>query len=157
MEGESRLAQEGVDQVGAALDLAEAAANHGLEFVKGGGGVVAEAAFHAGPGAFSRFVTVHGSLRKRVKMRRLSAGRACFGLSSGPSGCEQATRREGRRRGRRGHPPQMTALTKVPETELWTSFPEATRSDVLGLLSMLLERLAVLPGPTAKETGGEGR
>jgi hypothetical protein len=49
----------------------------------------------------------------------------------------------------------MTALTKVPETELWTSFPEATRSDVLGLLSMLLERLAVLPGPTAKETGGE--
>ena len=49
----------------------------------------------------------------------------------------------------------MTALTKVPETELWTSFPEATRNDVLGLLGMLLERLAVLPGPTAKETGGE--
>ena len=49
----------------------------------------------------------------------------------------------------------MTALTKVPETELWTSFPEATRNDVLGLLSMLLERLAVSPRPAAEETGGE--
>ena len=49
----------------------------------------------------------------------------------------------------------MTALTKVPETELWTSFPEASRNDVLELLSMLLERLAVLPRPTAEETGGE--
>jgi hypothetical protein len=37
----------------------------------------------------------------------------------------------------------MTALAKVPKTELWTSFPEVTRNDVLGLLSMLLERLAV--------------
>jgi hypothetical protein len=41
----------------------------------------------------------------------------------------------------------MTALTKVPKTELWTSFPEATRNDVLRLLSMLLERLAVSPMP----------
>ena len=49
----------------------------------------------------------------------------------------------------------MTALTKVPETELWTSFPEATRNDILGLLSMLLERLAVSPGPAAEGTGGE--
>ena len=49
----------------------------------------------------------------------------------------------------------MTALTKVPETELWTSFPEATRSDVLGLLSMLLERLAVSPRSAAEGTGGE--
>ena len=49
----------------------------------------------------------------------------------------------------------MTALTKVPETELWTSFPEATRNDVLGLLSMLLERLAVLPKAAAEGTGGE--
>ena len=46
---------------------------------------------------------------------------------------------------RRGHPPQMTALTTVPEAELWRSFPEATRNDILGLLSMLLERLAVSP------------
>ena len=49
----------------------------------------------------------------------------------------------------------MTALTKVPETDLWTSFPEATRNDILGLLSMLLERLAVSAGPTAEGTGGE--
>jgi hypothetical protein len=49
----------------------------------------------------------------------------------------------------------MTALTKVPETELWTSFPEGTRNDVLGLLSMFLERLAVLPRPAAEEAGGE--
>jgi hypothetical protein len=49
----------------------------------------------------------------------------------------------------------MTALMKVPETELWTSFPEATRDDILGLLSMLLERLAVLSRPAAEETGGE--
>ena len=49
----------------------------------------------------------------------------------------------------------MTALTKVPKTELWTSFPEATRNDVLGLLSMLLERLAVSPMPTAEGDGGE--
>jgi hypothetical protein len=49
----------------------------------------------------------------------------------------------------------MTALTKVPETGLWTSFPEATRNDVLGLLSMLLERLTVLPMPAAEGAGGE--
>ena len=57
------------------------------------------------------------------------------------------------RRGRRGrgHPPQMTALMKVPERELWASFPEATRNDILGLLSMLLERLAV-----SRRAGGGG-
>jgi hypothetical protein len=49
----------------------------------------------------------------------------------------------------------MMALTKVPETELWTSFPEATRNDVLGLLSMLLERLAVSAGLAAEGAGGE--
>ena len=49
----------------------------------------------------------------------------------------------------------MTALMKVPETELWTSFPEATRNDILGLLSMLLERLAVSPKVAAEGTGGE--
>jgi hypothetical protein len=49
----------------------------------------------------------------------------------------------------------MTALTTVSEGELWTSFPEATRDDVLGLLSMLLERLAVSPRPTAEGAGGE--
>ena len=49
----------------------------------------------------------------------------------------------------------MTALTKVPETELWTSFPEATRNDILGLLGMLLERLAVSAGLAAERGGGE--
>ena len=49
----------------------------------------------------------------------------------------------------------MTALMKVPETELWTSFPEANRDDILGLLSMLLERWAVSAGLATEETGGE--
>jgi hypothetical protein len=49
----------------------------------------------------------------------------------------------------------MTAVTRVSEGELWTSFPEVTRNDILGLLSMLLERLAVLPKPAAGGTGGE--
>jgi len=49
----------------------------------------------------------------------------------------------------------MTALMKVPETELWTSFPEATRDDILGLLGMLLERLAVSAGLAAEASGGE--
>ena len=49
----------------------------------------------------------------------------------------------------------MTALTSVPDGELWRSFPEATRNDILGLLSMLLERLAVSPRSAAEGTGGE--
>jgi hypothetical protein len=49
----------------------------------------------------------------------------------------------------------MTAVTTVSEGELWTSFPEATRNDILGLLCTLLERLAVSPRPTAEGTGGE--
>ncbi|GEM_PF-2047046 len=49
----------------------------------------------------------------------------------------------------------MVALTSVPDGELWRSFPEANRNDILGLLSMLLERLAVSPGPAAEGTGGE--
>ena len=75
---------------------------------------------------------------------------------SGPSGCEHATWREAGRRGRcgHGHPPQTTALRGVPARELWTSFPEASRNDVLGMLSMLLERLAVWAG-TAEGVGGE--
>jgi len=35
------------------------------------------------------------------------------------------------------------------------SFPETNRSEVLGMLSMLLERLAVSAGPAAGGTGGE--
>jgi hypothetical protein len=49
----------------------------------------------------------------------------------------------------------MTTLPRVSERELWTSFPEATRNDVLGLLSMLLERLAVSAGLAAEGIGGE--
>ena len=49
----------------------------------------------------------------------------------------------------------MTALTTVSEGELWGSFPEAARDDILGLLSMLLERLAVSAGLAAEGTGGE--
>ena len=49
----------------------------------------------------------------------------------------------------------MTAVTMVSEGELWRSFPEVTRNDILGLLSMLLERLAASPVPAAEKAGGE--
>ena len=49
----------------------------------------------------------------------------------------------------------MVALTSVPDGELWRSFPESTRNDILGLLSMLLERVAVSAGLAAEGTGGE--
>jgi hypothetical protein len=67
------------------------------------------------------------------------------------------TRREMRRRVRRGrgHLLQMVALTRVPEGDLWASFPEATRNDILGLPGMLLERLAVSAGLAADRGGGE--
>ena len=92
-----------------------------------------------------------------MRSHRLSAGRACSGWSNGARSCEHATAREAGRRGRcgHGHLPQMVALTSVPEGELWRSFPESTRDDILGLLSMLLERWAVSVGLAAEETGGE--
>ena len=46
------------------------------------------------------------------------------------------------------------ALTRVSERALWASLPEANRNDVLRLLGMLLERLAVLATP-AEGGGGE--
>ena len=49
----------------------------------------------------------------------------------------------------------MTAATNVPDGELWASFPEATRNDILGLLGMLLERWAVSAGLAAEGSGGE--
>jgi len=49
----------------------------------------------------------------------------------------------------------MVALTSVRDGELWGSFPEATRNDILGLLTMLLERWAVSAGLAAEGTGGE--
>ena len=94
---------------------------------------------------------------KRVQARRLSAGKACSGWSDGPGSCEHATPREAGRRRRcgHGHLLQMVALTSVRDGELWGSFPEATRNDILGLLTMLLERLAVSAGLAAEGTGGE--
>ena len=76
---------------------------------------------------------------------------------SGLSGCEHVIGRGRGCQGRcgRGHLPQMTAVTTVSEGELWRSFPEVTRNDILGLLCMLLERLAVSPVPAAEGAGGE--
>src|SRR5262249_13006116 len=100
---------------------------------------------------------VQGLLGRRVRKRRLSAGTGCFGWGGGLRRCGHEARRETGRRGQggRGYPPRMTALTKVPETDLWTLLPEATRNEVLGLLGMLLERQAVAARPTVGETGGE--
>jgi hypothetical protein len=50
----------------------------------------------------------------------------------------------------------MVVVTSVPDGELWRSFPESNRSDILGLLTMLLERwAAVSAGLAAEGTGGE--
>ena len=100
------------------------------------------------PHPFSRFAMVQGSLDEQLHACRLSAGRVCSGWWSGLSGCGHAIRREAGRRGRCGHGrlPQTPALTGVSGRELWTSFPEANRKEVLGLLSMFLERLAVSEG-----------
>ena len=153
LEGEPGLAEESGDEDGLALDAAEPTADNGGELVDGGGGQVAQAGFHAGPGALSRFVTVQGSLGGRLRAFRLSAGRGCSGWWSGPSGCGQVIRgRAGRRRRcGRGNCLQMMAK-EIPETALWASFPEANRNEVLGLLSMVLERLAA---GAAEGAGGE--
>ena len=60
-----------------------------------------------------------------------------------------------RRRCGHGHLPQMVVVTGVPDGELWRSFPDAVRSDIVGLLGMLLERWAVSAGLAAEGTGGE--
>ena len=73
---------------------------------------------------------------------------------AGRVGRTAAGTRAGRRRGGAGIFLRMTALTTVSEGELWMSFPAATRNDVLGLLSMLLERLAVSPMLAAEGAGG---
>jgi hypothetical protein len=44
-------------------------------------------------------------------------------------------------------------VVEIPETALWSSFPEANRDEILGLLSMLLERLAASAG--AAEGAGD--
>lgn len=47
----------------------------------------------------------------------------------------------------------MAVVKRIPETALWPSFPEANRNTVLGLLSVLLERLAAAAG--AAEGAGD--
>jgi hypothetical protein len=49
----------------------------------------------------------------------------------------------------------MVVVTSVRDGELWGSFPEAVRSDIVRLLGMLLERRAVSAGLAAEGTGGE--
>ena len=100
---------------------------------------------------------MHGSLDKGLLARQLSAGRACCGWWSWPGSYKHATLLEAGRRGRRGrgHLLQMVALTSVPDGELWRSFPESTRDDIVRLLGMLLERLAVSAGLAAEGAGGE--
>ena len=49
----------------------------------------------------------------------------------------------------------MVVVTSGPDGELWGSFPEAVRSDIVGLLGVLLERWAVSAGLAAEGTGGE--
>jgi hypothetical protein len=87
------------------------------------------------PHRFSRLVTVQGALARRVRVRRLSTRRVCFGWSGGLSGCGRVPRRGPgrRRRCERGNPLRM-AVTRIPETALWPSFPDANRNEVLGLL-----------------------
>ncbi len=50
---------------------------------------------------------------------------------------------------------QIVALTSVPDGELWRSFPEANRNEVLGLLGMFLERWAVSRGERDRYLGPE--
>ena len=64
------------------------------------------------PDPLSRFVTVHGSLHKRLLARRLSAGRACSGWSSGSDGCGHATESEGGERRRRHAREQLDLLSE---------------------------------------------
>ena len=142
---------------GLVLDFLQAVPDDLEQVGEAGDGEVGQgAALEHGPDPFSRFVIVHGSLDRRLLAHRLSAGRGCSGWWSGPGSCGHAAR-EVDRRGRRGrgHLLQMTAATSVPDGELWASFPEATRNDILGLLGMLLERWAVSAGLAAEGSGGE--
>ena len=117
----SRPGQAAVDQVGSVLDLI------GLRLMmrtRPSRSAVAKLAIdplEQRPDALSRFALVHGSLDRRLLTRRLSAGKACSGWSSGPDGCGHATWGEGEAARASS---RMTALMKVPETELWRLFPE---------------------------------
>src|SRR5215468_9524993 len=148
-EVEAGAGEEAVEQAGPVLHPFEPGLDQRGDLGQVAFGQVGQRSFQMGPDRFSRFAMVHGALDRRVRARLLSAGRGCFGWSSGLSGCGHLRWRGTARRWPcgRGHRPQMVALTRIPETELWTSFPEAKRNDVLRLLVMLLERLAVSAGP----------
>jgi hypothetical protein len=153
-----RIGEECADQPWTLLQPPQGADGLGLEILLAGDtGLADPVVLDVLPDPFSRFAIVHAALDRRLLARRLSAGRACSGWLSGLSGCEHAIRRVGARRGRRGrgYLLQMTAVTTVSEGELWRSFPEVTRSDILVLLGMLLERWAVSAGLAAEGAGGE--
>src|SRR6266849_6323164 len=145
--------QAAVDQVGPVLDLLQLALDDADQAVQAGRGEVDHGPLEQRPDPFSRFATVHGSLDRGLLARRLSAGRACCGWWSWPGSYEHATLLEAGRGG--GHLLQMVALTSVPDGELWRSFPESTRDDIVRLLGMFLERLAVSAGLAAEGAGGE--
>jgi hypothetical protein len=153
-----RIGEECADQSRTFLQPPKGADGLGLEVGFAGDAGLADAVvLDVLPDPLSRFAIVQGSLDKPVRARRLSAGRVCSGWSYGLRGCGHVAPRETGRRRRcgQGHLSQMVALTSVPDGELWRSFPEANRDDILGLLGMLLERLAVSAGLAAEGTGGE--
>src|SRR5689334_1164484 len=134
--------QAALDQMGPVLDLLQLALEYADQAGLVSGGEVGDGPLEQGPDALSRFAIVRGLLDGRLSARRLSARRGCSGWWSWPGSCGHAGLGKASRRGRRGrgHLLQMVVLTSVPDGELWRSFPEAARSDILGLLSMLLER-----------------
>ncbi|MGC1184761.1 MAG: hypothetical protein WBA31_06375, partial [Candidatus Dormiibacterota bacterium] len=151
-EVKSRASEEAGDQGGPVLHPAEPGLDQLGQLGDVAPGQVGEGPLEHRPDPFSRFVIVHGSLERRVRARRLSAERACSGWWSGPDSCGHAGRSEAGRQGRcgRGHLLRMVAVTSVPDGELWRSFPDAVRSDILGVLGMLLERWAVSAGLAAE-------
>ena len=155
-EVEAGLGEEALEEAGPVLHPLETCPDQRSQLMDVVLGEVGQRSFKVRPDWLSRFVIVHGSLDRRLLAHRLSAGRGCSGWWSGPGSCGYAAR-EVDRRGRRGrgHLLHMTVATSVPDGELWASFPEATRNDILGLLGMLLERWAVSAGLAAEGSGGE--
>jgi hypothetical protein len=77
------MAEESADEGGQALGVAEAAADGGGELVQGGGGQVAEAGFHAGPGALDR-VKVRGVCYSHLTSCASNARKWRYGFSANP-------------------------------------------------------------------------
>jgi hypothetical protein len=87
------MAEESADEGGQALGVAEAAADGGGELVQGGGGQVAEAGFHAGPGALDR-VKVRGVCYSHLTSCASNARKWRYGFSANPW-CKSITYAEG--------------------------------------------------------------